>query len=187
MGNMEEKSVIDMLDEEYRESGNKDEIDYWIPLSKIIVESIELRDSLEMSQTDLASKMKTRQSVISRFENMGRIPNYKFIARLSLALGHAPGMTLHGDYMGVVPIKDQQLVREMADKENMSTQRFVQSIIDQGISTRIDHGTQPIKDTNTFSAMQLDVGFDSSTATIIGNAIQPMSVTETTVKNFNVA
>jgi transcriptional regulator with XRE-family HTH domain len=114
---LKEESVLEMLEKQYQESDDKNTIDYWEPISKIILESIELRDSKNMSQTDLAKAMNTKQSVISRFENMGRLPNYDFIARLSLALSHSPGMTLYGDYMAVVPLEKQSFIKELADKE----------------------------------------------------------------------
>lgn len=132
--NLREKSFLDILDKQYLETDNKEEHDYLIPLSKIISESIELRNSKGMSQADLAERIRTQQSVISRFENMGGKPNYDFIARLSIALGHIPGMTLCGDYMAVVPIEKQVLVKGMAEKENITTSEFVQNIVDQGIT-----------------------------------------------------
>ncbi len=131
---LKEESALDILEKQYQEASNKEEIDYWTPLSKIILESIEIRDSKQMSQADLAEKMKTRQSVISRFENMGRLPNYDFIARLSIALGHIPGMTLYGDYMAVVPNDKQELIKELAEKEKMSTVKYVQNLLEQGIN-----------------------------------------------------
>lgn len=128
-----EESFLDELEKQYINADNKAETDYWAPLSKIIMESIFLRDSRGMSQSDLADAMKTKQSVISRFENMGRLPNYDFFARLALALGHAPGMTLCGDYMAVVPIEQQNLIKKLAEKENISTKNYVQNILDVGI------------------------------------------------------
>lgn len=131
-----EVSVLDILDKQYLEAENREELDYWAPLSKIILESIELRDSKRMSQTDLANKMKTTQSVISRFENMGRLPSYDFVARLSISLGHAPGMTLFGDYMAVAPLEKQPLIKTIADEKNISTGKFIQNLLDQAIAAR---------------------------------------------------
>lgn len=131
-----EESAIDILDRLYLEAENKDEIDYWRPLSKIILESIELRDYKGLSQTDLAKLMKTKQSVISRFENMGRIPSYDFIARLALSLGHSPGITLYGDYMAIVPFEKQSFIKHLADQENISTKRIVQNILNESIENR---------------------------------------------------
>jgi transcriptional regulator with XRE-family HTH domain len=154
---LKEESVLEMLEKQYQETDDKNALDYWEPISKIILESIELRDAENMSQTDLAIAMNTKQSVISRFENMGRLPNYDFIARLSLALNHSPGMTLYGDYMAVVPLEKQSFIKELADKENISTKKYVQAILDQGITLRrnICEDTQRI-DANTTSGFTED-------------------------------
>ncbi len=52
----------------------------------MIQECVSKRIEKKLSQKDLAERMGTKQSVISRFENMGRIPNYDFIIRLANAL-----------------------------------------------------------------------------------------------------
>lgn len=165
-----EKSINDMLDEQYMEADNKGELDYWAPLSKVIMESIELRDSKGMSQTDLASVMKTTQSVISRFENMGRLPNYDFIARLAAALGHSPGMTLYGDYMAVVPFEKQIFIKKMANEENISTRKFVQKLLDQGIIVKTEFYETQRKIANLISASETSLDKDqlgSTNRTII--------------------
>src|SRR4030042_5940176 len=103
-------SAAEILDKQYLESENREAIDYWDPLAQIIMEMIEARHAQGLSQAGLATLMKTKQSVISRFENMGRKPNYDFFARLSIALKHAPGATLYGEYMAVLPIEEQGVV-----------------------------------------------------------------------------
>lgn len=131
---IEGQSTLDLLDQQYLEADNKGELDYWAPLARIIMESIALRDAKSMTQADLAQKMKTRQSVISRFENMGRLPSYKFFTKLALALGHAPGMTLYGDYMAVVPPEKQGWVRENAARKKIPPQRFVQILLNEQLA-----------------------------------------------------
>ena len=42
----------------------------------------------------------------------GRSP-YDFVARLSLALGHAPGMTLFGDFTATAPATQHELVTKL--------------------------------------------------------------------------
>lgn len=126
---IKEQSTLDLLDQQYLEADNKVDIDYWEPLAQIIMESIAIRGAKGMTQADLAQKMETSQSVISRFENMGRLPSYQFFAKLALALGHAPGMTLYGDYMAVVPLEKQVWIKEKAARAKMPTQRFVQNLL----------------------------------------------------------
>ena len=107
--------------------------DYWDSLARIIMETVELRHANTVSQSDLAAQMSTTQSVISRFENLGRLPSYDFIARLSIALGHCPGITLCGDYMAVVPLAKQALVKRRAEQIGVSTQVFVEQLIERAL------------------------------------------------------
>ena len=106
-------------------------VEYWDSFARLIVEAVESRHARGISQVTLAQSMSTKQSVISRFENMGRLPSYDFIARLSIALGHSPGMTLYGEYMAVIPLAKQSLVKERATIEGLSTQKFVERIVDR--------------------------------------------------------
>lgn len=136
------ESMLDILDEQYKESENKDKIDIWIPLTKLIFESIEIRDRKGLSQSDLADLMKTRQSVISRFENMGRIPNYKFLSRFAVALGHTLGTTFYGDFMAVVPEKNQDKIRDLAEKQNLSTEDFTQNLLEKAVESETSCGNE---------------------------------------------
>ncbi|MEI6238032.1 MAG: helix-turn-helix transcriptional regulator [bacterium] len=56
------------------------------PQYDIIKEVIIKRHSLKMSQKDLAKKMGTRQSAISRLESGDYNPSFKFLKRLAEAL-----------------------------------------------------------------------------------------------------
>ena len=125
----------ELLDTQYQEASNGAEIEFSMPLARMTTECIELRDSLGISQTQLADRMGTKQSVISRFENLdGRLPSYDFLARLAAALGHPPGMTLFGDFMAVVPLDKHELVRERAEREGISTQSFLERLILRALS-----------------------------------------------------
>ena len=132
-----EESVVELMDKQYIEADNRSEIDYWEPFARIIMEAIESRYTQGLSQADLACLMKTKQSVISRFENMGRKPNYDFIARLSIALGHSPGITLYGEYMAVVPQDKQALIKHMAAGKAVPTQRFVEQLLVSAINAKM--------------------------------------------------
>lgn len=156
------KSISELLDQQYLEANNRPEIDYWDPLARIIMEVIESRHIQGVSQADLASLMKTKQSVISRFENMGRKPNYDFIARLSIALGHAPGMTLYGEYMAVVSQDKHESVKRMAADEGVPTQKFVEQLLEHAIVTR------EAEEYLLTNILNTTVEFQSSTVDTIG-------------------
>ncbi|NOY08477.1 MAG: helix-turn-helix transcriptional regulator [Spirochaetes bacterium] len=149
--------VFDILKDQYREADNKADIDFWIPLTKIIMESLEIRSKKNLSQTDLARLMRTRQSTISRFENMGRKPNYEFLSRLAIALEHSLGMTLYGDYMAVVPEEKQDLVKVLAKQKNISTVDYTQNLLDMAITSmgtpenELENGAADTKNVNEYA------------------------------------
>lgn len=132
------KSLVDELDKAYDKSEKKTDIDFYNSYSAIILESLEIRASKDMSQKELAKRMKTKQSVISRFENMGRCPNYDFMVRLSQALGHQLGLTLYGDFMGIVPPEKQEFIVKLAKELNVSTKDIVQDFLDNAVSAKYE-------------------------------------------------
>ena len=128
-----QRSISDLMHQIYKEVENKKQLDYWNGYSQIIIDSQNLRYENKYSQTDLAKAMGTTQSVVSRFENMGRKPSYDFFARLALAFNHSPGMTLYGDYMSVVPTKYQKMIEVKASEQGISTSDFVQNLLEQAL------------------------------------------------------
>ncbi len=132
-----EKDFFETLNEGYKTAENRSQIDYWQPISHLIMESIEMRDHLQISQKELADKMKTRQSAISRFENMGRLPNYDFLSRLSLAFNNKLGITVSGDFMAVVPLHMQEEIRKISHIKGLEPQEYVQAILEDAIEDQI--------------------------------------------------
>lgn len=177
----EGRSIVDLFAEQYLEEEDRGELNYWESLARMIMETIESRHAQGLSQEDLARRAKTKQSVISRFENMGRKPSYDFVARLSRAMGHVAGMTLYGEYMAVVPREKHQSVAEMAIAKGVSTQKFVeqlltnaiaQSEVESSISSRVFDTTVDLEwttpDVTTESAIfSLPVGSVSQPAEIV--------------------
>jgi transcriptional regulator with XRE-family HTH domain len=135
---MKTKPVKELLDEIYLESDNKQGIDYYAAISGLVMESIEARSKKGMAQKDLAKAMGTMQSAISRFENMGREPGYKFIARMAQALGHAPGVTLYGDFMAIVKPELQEKLRDLAESEGKTTQTYLHEILNNTVKDKIE-------------------------------------------------
>ena len=68
MINEEDVSVSTLFDQQYAEAENKDQLDYSAPLAQLVSECVEARTQRTLSQESLAKRMKTKQSVISRFE-----------------------------------------------------------------------------------------------------------------------
>lgn len=99
--------------------------DYWTMLSEIILESQRIRFEKDISQKQLAEKMETKQSVISRFENMGRKPNYDFLVRLAHELGGNPKMYLDGDFSVQVPYELRSKLQEIVKQQNTDIEKYL--------------------------------------------------------------
>ena len=107
--------------------------DYWGPLSRIIVEFAHMRESKDLSQEDVAGAIGSRQSVVSRFENMGRKPSYDFLVRLSNAVGGRLGITLDADYMVMVPYRQRQAAKSLAARNGVSVNEVLERSLSEGI------------------------------------------------------
>jgi transcriptional regulator with XRE-family HTH domain len=150
------------------EETTSSEVAYWEPYARIIAESVHIRGVQKLSQAELALQMGTKQSVISRFENMGRLPSYDFFVRLSQALGYSPGMTLFGDFMAILPLNKQQEIRAIAERTGVSTQTYVQAIfeeaIEQDLYVKNNRNPNPIVDIKEWMDIVSRVGRSSGTA-----------------------
>jgi len=130
---IKERSLDDVLNEIEQDISIKEKVDFYQPLADFILEVQLRREELGMTQVDLAKKMGTRQSVISRFENMGRIPSYSFLMKLSKALGKNFFMTINGDYAVVVPEELRPFVEKKDKEENKTTKEVLREFISEHI------------------------------------------------------
>ena len=129
-------SITDLIDDVQDELGIADEVAYWKPLTDFIQETIRARSVEGLSQGDLAERMDTKQTAVSRFENLGRKPSYDFMVRLADALGHELGLTVHGDYMAVVDENDRAEVTRIAEASGQKTQDVASELLREGICGR---------------------------------------------------
>lgn len=133
---MRNESVVDFMNEIEKEDKNfsKNNPAYYEPLAKMIQECVSKRIEKKLSQKDLAERMGTKQSVISRFENMGRIPNYDFIVRLANALDLNLKITLDGDNTYTIPKSQKKQITELAVKYNVSNEQVIKLLVSDAIS-----------------------------------------------------
>jgi transcriptional regulator with XRE-family HTH domain len=103
------------------------------PLEEFILEVIERRGELEINQEELADLLETTQSVISRFENLGRKPGYDFIKRVIEKLGGELLITLSGNYTLVVPKELREKVDKLASKEGFNTKGFLNYLLRESL------------------------------------------------------
>ena len=102
-------------------------------IEEFILEVVEKRGELKITQKELAELLNTTQSVISRFENLGRKPGYEFMNKITKALGGKLKITLNGDYTVIVPKELRDRVDELAVNENMEKEDFLNILVIDGL------------------------------------------------------
>lgn len=95
--------------------------------ANLVLEATRRRLQLGLSQSDLADRMETTQSVISRFENLGRQPSIGFLERLARALDMKFAATLNGDFMYVAPYRMHGFLKTVAEESETSTREYLYS------------------------------------------------------------
>ncbi len=161
------------LSQDFSDS-EKEEYNYWMPFSELIMESVFLRDINSLTQIDLAKKINSKQSVISRFENMGRLPNYDFLARISKAFDQRLGITLQGDFMAIAPIHSQNEIKYLAKKYKMTTRDYIQLLLDEKINEVLNNNST-ITTSDSFSSSKT-VELDSQISVFQAAAAQPVTL-----------
>ena len=134
------QSVVEMFDQALSPD-QKRAIEDIAPLTGIIIESLHLRAQHQLSQSDVAHAMGSRQSVISRFENMGRKPSYEFLVRFARALGGQLGLTLNGQYCAVAPAEYRASIDALAERDRTTTNDIVLNALTFGLQV-----TVPVKE-----------------------------------------
>jgi transcriptional regulator with XRE-family HTH domain len=66
----------------------KAEYDRLGPILTVVGEMIEARRAAGLTQTEIAGRMGTSQSVVARLENGRHMPTFEMIARYAAAIGH---------------------------------------------------------------------------------------------------
>jgi transcriptional regulator with XRE-family HTH domain len=105
-------------------------------LSSFLTDFDFLKDSQGMSQKDVAEKMGTTQSAISRIASLKTNPSYKQLQKMSEAVGGNLFVTPMKDMTVQVPYDLQETVRKRAMREGKSTNEYLDELLRKGIHTR---------------------------------------------------
>ena len=105
-------------------------------LSSFLTDFDFLKDSQGMSQKDVAEKMGTTQSAISRIASLKTNPSYKQLQKMSEAVGGNLFVTPMKDMTAQVPYDLQETVRKRAMREGKSTNEYLDELLRKGIHTR---------------------------------------------------
>ena len=102
-------------------------------LSAFLTDLDFLKDSLGLTQKDIADKMGTTQSAVSRIASLKTNPSYKQLQKMAEAVGGELLVTPMKDMTVQVPYDLQETVRKMAVSEKKTTSEYLNRVIRDAI------------------------------------------------------
>jgi len=131
---MKKNQVLDFMDT--LEKGDK-KLDSFVKiyeaLSAFLTDFDFLKDSLGLTQQDVAEKMGTTQSAISRIASLKTNPSYKQLQKMAEAVGGELLVTPMKSMTVQVPYDLQESVRKLAASENKSTSDYLEGVLRNAI------------------------------------------------------
>ncbi|WP_427365529.1 helix-turn-helix domain-containing protein [Candidatus Caldatribacterium saccharofermentans] len=138
VGDMNVERDIEELFEKLRKDRETAEtLDYYAPLNALILEVVEERTYQNLTQEELARRLGTRQSAISRFENLGRKPGFDFLQKVARALGGKLFITIHGQYAALVPRKYRELINRLARERDTTPEAVVRELLVEALERKM--------------------------------------------------
>ena len=131
---MKRNQVLDFM--ETLEKGDK-KLDSYVKmyeaLSAFLTDFDFLKDSLGLTQQDVAEKMGTTQSAVSRIASLKTNPSYQQLQKMAEAVGGELLVTPMKSMTVQVPYDLQETVRKMAAGENKSTNDYLEGVLRNAI------------------------------------------------------
>lgn len=122
--------VLDLFEElESNDEKLKDFVHVYEALSSFLVDFNFLKDLGKITQKDIAQKMGTTQSSISRIESLKTNPSYKQLLKMTDAVGGELLITPMGEMTIQVPYDLQKTVKELALFNNVSVHEYLLDLI----------------------------------------------------------
>ena len=106
-------------------------------LSAFLTDFDFLKDSLGLTQQDVADKMGTTQSAISRIASLKTNPSYKQLLKMAEAVGGNLYITPMKDMTVQVPYDLQETVRKLAEGEDKTTNEYLDRVVRDAIELEL--------------------------------------------------
>ncbi|WP_129408040.1 helix-turn-helix domain-containing protein [Marinitoga lauensis] len=98
-------------------------------LIDLVSELTLMRMKKRISQKELAKKINTKQTAISRLENASINPSLKFLLKVTKALGGEMKITPHGEYTYIIPEEYRDPLKKIVKNENKTFQEKISELI----------------------------------------------------------
>ena len=131
---MKKNQVLDFMDA--LEKGDKKLAAYvkmYEALSAFLTDFDFLKESLGLTQQEVAEKMGTTQSAISRIASLKTNPSYKQLQKMAEAVGGELLVTPMKSMTVQVPYDLQETVRKLAASEKKSTSDYLEGVLRNAI------------------------------------------------------
>jgi|SRR5690554_512785 transcriptional regulator with XRE-family HTH domain len=136
---MKNINVLDYMDSLEKEDKDLDLfVKMYEALSSFLTDFDFLKDSMGLTQKDVADKMGTTQSAISRIASMKTNPSYKQLQKMAEAVGGELLITPMKDMTAQVPYDLQNKVRELAKGENKTTNEYLDKVIRDSFQSKFE-------------------------------------------------
>ena len=103
-------------------------------LSSFIFDYEFLKAKNDLTQKEIAKRVGTAQSAISRFTSMKGKPNYDFLRKISGAVGGSLQVTPLGESTTTLDFNYHDAAKKMADDQGISVEELLTSILNQSFS-----------------------------------------------------
>ena len=135
---MKKDQVLDYMDSLEKEDESLDlYVKMYEALSSFLTDFEFMKDSLGMTQKDVADKMGTTQSAISRIASLKTNPSYKQLQKMAEAVGGDLYITPMKDMTVQVPYDLQKTVRKLAEGEDKTTNEYLDRVVRDAIELEL--------------------------------------------------
>lgn len=140
---MKKDQVLDYMDSLEKEDESLDlYVKMYEALSSFLTDFEFMKDSLGMTQKDVADKMGTTQSAISRIASLKTNPSYKQLQKMAEAVGGNLYITPMKDMTVQVPYDLQDTVRKLAEGEDKTTNEYLDEVIRDAVESEYESYTK---------------------------------------------
>ena len=156
---MKKTQVLDFMDSLEKEDEKLGSyVKMYEALSSFLTDFDFMKDSLGMTQKDVADKMGTTQSAISRIASLKTNPSYKQLLKMAEAVGGDLYITPMKDMTVQVPYDLQKTVRKLAEGEDKTTNEYLDEVIRDAVESEYETFTKMYwnKMSDSFSIYKCD-------------------------------
>ncbi len=105
-------------------------------MNDLVLELWDIRREKGLTQADLAQKMGTKQTAVSRFENSGITPSFELAFKYAWALGLKLAITTHGEYTLTLPKELWKPMEIMAECAKTTVQQVMSEAIEDYVPSQ---------------------------------------------------